>query len=163
VKGDPQVIDYLNRALTNELTAINQYWLHYRVLHHWGVRKLAEYERHESIDEMKHADTLAERVLFLDGLPNFQAIHKLKVGESVEEILRADLALEMEAIPLLKDAIQHCETVRDYVSREIYERILESEEEHVDFLETQFDMIERMGLQNYVQLQSEPAGEGGES
>jgi bacterioferritin len=163
VKGDPQVIDYLNRALTNELTAINQYWLHYRVLHHWGVRKLAEYERHESIDEMKHADTLAERVLFLDGLPNFQAIHKLKVGESVEEILRADLALEMEAIPLLKDAIQHCETVRDYVSREIFERILESEEEHVDFLETQFDMIERMGLQNYVQLQSEPAGEGGES
>jgi bacterioferritin len=163
VKGDPQVIDYLNRALTNELTAINQYWLHYRVLHHWGVRKLAEYERHESIDEMKHADTLAERVLFLDGLPNFQAIHKLKVGESVEEILRADLALEMAAIPLLKDAIQHCETVRDYVSREIFERILESEEEHVDFLETQFDMIERMGLQNYVQLQSEPAGEGGES
>jgi bacterioferritin len=159
VKGDPQVIDYLNRALTNELTAINQYWLHYRVLHHWGVRKLADYERHESIDEMKHADTLAERILFLDGLPNFQAIHKLKVGESVEEILRADLAVEMEAIPLLRDAIQHCETVRDYVSREIFERILESEEEHVDFLETQFDMIERMGLQNYIQLQSEPAGE----
>ena len=159
MKGDPQVIDYLNKALTNELTAINQYWLHYRVLHHWGVRKLADYERHESIDEMKHADTLAERVLFLDGLPNFQAIHKLNVGENVEEILRADLALEMEAIPLLKDAIQHCESVRDYVSREIFERILESEEEHVDFLETQFDMIERMGLQNYVQLQSEPAGE----
>jgi bacterioferritin len=133
------------------------------MLDNWGVKKLAELERHESIDEMKHADTLAERVLFLDGLPNFQAIHKLKVGESVEEILRADLALEMEAIPLLKDAIQHCETVRDYVSREIFERILESEEEHVDFLETQFDMIERMGLQNYVQLQSEPAGEGGES
>ena len=159
MKGDPQVIDYLNKALTNELTAINQYWLHYRVLHHWGVRTLADYERHESIDEMKHADTLAERVLFLDGLPNFQAIHKLNVGENVEEILRADLALEMEAIPLLKDAIQHCESVRDYVSREIFERILESEEEHVDFLETQFDMIERMGLQNYVQLQSEPAGE----
>ena len=160
MKGDPTVIDYLNRALTNELTAINQYWLHYRVLHHWGVSKLAEYERHESIDEMKHADTLSERILFLDGLPNFQAIHKLKVGETVEEILKADLALEMEAIPLLKDAIQHCESVRDYVSREIFERILESEEEHVDFLETQFDMIERMGLANYVQLQSEPAGEG---
>ena len=157
MKGDPQVIDFLNRALTNELTAINQYWLHYRVLHHWGVRKLAEYERHESIDEMKHADTLAERVLFLDGLPNFQAIHKLKVGETVEEILKADLALEMEAIPLLKDAIQHCETVRDYTSREIFERILESEEEHVDFLETQFEMIARMGLQNYVQLHSEAA------
>ena len=161
MKGDPTVIDYLNRALTNELTAINQYWLHYRVLHHWGINKLAEYERHESIDEMKHADTLAERILFLDGLPNFQALHKLKVGEAVEEILRADLAVEMEAIPLLKDAIQHCETVRDYVSREIFERILESEEEHVDFLETQFEMIERMGLPNYIQLQSEPAGEGG--
>jgi bacterioferritin len=161
VKGDPQVIEFLNRALTNELTAINQYWLHYRVLNHWGIRKLAEYERHESIDEMKHADTLAERILFLDGLPNFQALHKLKVGETVEEILRADLAVEMEAIPLLRDAVQHCETVRDYVSREIFERILESEEEHVDFLETQFEMIERMGLPNYIQLQSEPAGEGG--
>jgi bacterioferritin len=159
MKGDDKVLDYLNQALTNELTAINQYWLHYRVLHHWGVRKLAEYERHESIDEMKHADTLAERILFLEGLPNFQALNRLKVGETVEEILKSDLALEMEAIPLLKDAIQHCETVRDYVSREIFERILENEEDHVDFLETQFDMIERMGLQNYVQLQSEPAGE----
>ncbi|ARU15114.1 bacterioferritin [Croceicoccus marinus] len=159
MKSDPKVVEYLNRALTNELTAINQYWLHYRTLHHWGVRRLAEYERHESIDEMKHADVLAERVLFLDGLPNFQAIHKLKVGETVEEILRADLALEMEAIPLLRDAIEYCEKVRDYVSREIFERILESEEEHVDFLETQFEMIERMGLHNYVQLQSKPAGE----
>lgn len=159
MKGDLKVIEYLNKALTNELTAINQYWLHYRTLHHWGVRKLAEYERHESIDEMKHADTLAERMLFLDGLPNFQAIHRLKVGETVEEILKADLALEMEAIPLLRDAVQYCEEVRDYVSREIFERILESEEEHVDFLETQFDMIERMGLQNYVQLQSQAAGE----
>lgn len=160
MKGDKKVIEFLNKALTNELTAINQYWLHYRVLNHWGVTKLAEYERHESIDEMKHADVLAERVLFLDGLPNFQAINKLKVGETVEEILKADLALEMEAIPLLKDAIKHCESVSDYVSREIFERILESEEEHVDFLETQFDMIERMGLHNYVQLQSKPAGEG---
>jgi bacterioferritin len=160
MKGDAKVIEFLNQALTNELTAINQYWLHYRVLNHWGVTRLAEYERHESIDEMKHADVLAERVLFLDGLPNFQAINKLKVGETVEEILKADLALEMEAIPLLRDAIQHAESVRDYVSREIFERILESEEEHVDFLETQFDMIERMGLHNYVQLQSKPAGEG---
>ncbi|KRA82664.1 bacterioferritin [Altererythrobacter sp. Root672] len=155
MKGDPQVIEYLNKALTNELTAINQYWLHYRVLNHWGVKKLAEYERHESIDEMKHADTLSERILFLDGLPNFQALHKLKVGETVEEILKADLALEYEAVPLLKDAIAYAESVRDYVSREIFERILESEEEHIDFLETQFDMIERMGLQNYVQLNSE--------
>ncbi|MGE5952136.1 MAG: bacterioferritin [Qipengyuania vulgaris] len=162
MKGDPKVIEFLNKALTNELTAINQYWLHYRVLADWGVTKLAEYERHESIDEMKHADVLAERILFLGGLPNFQAIHKLKVGETVDEILKADLAVEMEAIPLLKDAIAHCETVRDYTSREIFERILESEEEHVDFLETQFDMIERMGLQNYVQLNSKAAGEGEE-
>ena len=159
MQGDPQVIDFLNKALTNELTAINQYWLHYRVLKNWGIEKLAEYERGESIDEMKHADTLADRILFLDGLPNFQALHKLKVGENVEEILRADLALEMEAIPLLKDAIKHCEGVRDYTSREVFERILESEEGHVDFLETQFEMIERMGLHNYVQLQSEPAGD----
>ena len=160
MKGDKKVLEYLNQALTNELTAVNQYWLHYRVLADWGVSRLAEYERHESIDEMKHADVLAERILFLKGLPNFQAIHKLKVGETVEEILKADLAVEMEAIPLLKDAIAHCESVRDYTSREIFERILESEEEHVDFLETQFDMIERMGLQNYVQLNSKPAGEG---
>ena len=116
MQADAKVLDFLNQALTNELTAINQYWLHYRVLHHWGVRKLAEYERHESIDEMKHADMLADRILFLDGLPNFQAINKLKVGESVEEILKADLALEMEAIPLLRDAIQHAETVRDYAT-----------------------------------------------
>ena len=160
MKGDQKVIEFLNKALTNELTAINQYWLHYRVLADWGVTKLAEYERHESIDEMKHADVLAERILFLNGLPNFQAIHKLKVGETVEEILKADLAVEMEAIPLLKEAIAHCEEVRDYTTREIFERILESEEEHVDFLETQFDMIARMGLENYVQLNSKPAGEG---
>jgi len=158
MQGDKKVIDYLNQALTNELTAINQYWLHYRVLKNWGIEKLAEYERGESIDEMKHADTLADRVLFLGGLPNFQAIHKLKVGENVEEILKADLALELEAIPLLKDAIKHCESVRDYTSRELFERILESEEQHVDFLETQFEMIERMGLANYVQLQSAAAG-----
>ena len=157
MKGDATVIDFLNKALTNELTAINQYWLHYRVLADWGVARLAEYERHESIDEMKHADKLAERVLFLGGLPNFQAIHRLKVGETVEEILKADLAMEEEAIPLLRDAIEHCERVRDYVSRDLFAAILDSEEEHVDFLETQFEMIGRMGLQNYVQLQSKPA------
>jgi len=162
VKGDAKVIEFLNKALTNELTAINQYWLHYRVLDDWGVTKLAEYERHESIDEMKHADILAERILFLGGLPNFQAIHNLRVGETVDEILKADLAVEHDALPLLKDAIAHCETVRDFVSRDLFASILSSEEEHVDFLETQFDMIERMGLENYVQLQSKPAGEGGE-
>ncbi|ALG60607.1 bacterioferritin [Citromicrobium bathyomarinum] len=160
MKGDDKVIEYLNKALTNELTAINQYWLHYRVLADWGVTKLAEYERHESIDEMKHADWLAERILFLEALPNFQAIHKLKVGETVEEILKADLALEMEAIPLLRDAAEYAKSVKDYTSEQLFENILASEEEHVDFLETQFDMIERMGLQNYVQLQSHPAGEG---
>ena len=157
MQGDLKVIDYLNQALTNELTAVNQYWLHYRILHHWGVHKLAAFERHESIDEMKHADRLADRILFLDGLPNFQAIGRLKIGETVEEILRADLALEMEAIPLLKDAVAHAESVRDFVSRELFADILANEEEHVDTLETQFEMIQRMGLENYVQLQSKAA------
>ena len=159
MKGDSKVIEYLNKVLFNELTAINQYWLHYRMLDNWGVKKLADYERHESIDEMKHADKLAERIFFLDGLPNFQALGKLRIGESVEEILKADLELEYEARPLLQDAIAYCESVRDYVSRELFEDILASEEEHIDFLEKQFDMIRNMGLQNYVQLQSEAAGE----
>jgi bacterioferritin len=154
MQGDAQVIDFLNKALLNELTAVNQYWLHYRMLDNWGVSKLAEYERHESIDEMKHADMLAARILFLEGLPNFQALGRLRIGESVEEILKADLAVEHEAIPLLKEAIAHCEAVRDYISREILERILENEEEHLDFLERQFIMIERMGIQNYIQLNS---------
>jgi bacterioferritin len=157
MKGDEKVIEFLNAALKNELTAINQYWLHYRLLDHWGIARLAEYERHESIDEMKHADMLSERILFLDGLPNFQVLGRLRIGETVEEVLRADLAIEGEAIPLLRDAIAHCEAVRDYVSRDLFRRILDNEEEHVDFLERQFDMIERMGLQNYVQLQSKPA------
>ena len=158
MKGDAQVIDFLNKALLNELTAINQYWLHYRMLDNWGVKKLAEYERHESIDEMKHADKLADRILFLEGLPNFQAIGRLHVGENVEEILKADLATEHEAIPLLREAVAHCEAVRDYVSRDLFAEILGNEEEHVDFLEKQFEMIARMGLQNYIQLQSEAAG-----
>ncbi|MBK6707437.1 MAG: bacterioferritin [Sphingomonadales bacterium] len=157
MKGDSKVIDFLNEALKNELTAINQYWLHYRLLDNMGVAKLAELERHESIDEMKHADKLAERILFLEGLPNFQMLGRLKIGETVEEILRADLALEVEAIPLLKDAIEHCEKVRDFVSRDLFNDILESEEEHVDILETQIEMIDQMGIQNYIQLQSKPA------
>jgi bacterioferritin len=161
MKGDPKVIDFLNEALKNELTAINQYWLHYRLFDHWGVRKLAEFERHESIDEMKHADMLSERILFLDGLPNFQLLGRLRIGESVEEVLKADLALEMDALPLLRDAIEHCEKVRDYVSRDLFRRILDSEEEHVDTLERQFEMIERMGIANYVQLQSKAADEDG--
>ena len=154
MQGDPQVIEFLNKALLNELTAVNQYWLHYRLLHHWGVQKLADFERSESIDEMKHADMLSERILVLDGLPNFQALGRLKIGESVEEILKSDMEQELEAIPVLKDAIAHCESVRDFVSREIFERILENEEEHVDYLETQFEMIARMGLENYIQLNS---------
>jgi bacterioferritin len=157
MKGDLKVIEFLNEALKNELTAINQYFLHYRMLNHWGVTKLAKFEYEESIDEMKHADKLAERILFLDGLPNFQLLGRLKIGETVEEILKADLELEYEALPLLKDAIAHCEIVRDYVSRDLFQKILDSEEEHVDTLETQFEMIERMGIQNYIQLQSEAA------
>ena len=155
MKGDPKVIDYLNEVLKNELTAINQYFLHYRMLDHWGVKKLAKFEYEESIDEMKHADRLAERIFFLDGLPNFQLLGRLKIGETVEEILRADLDLENEAIPLLREAIVHCESVRDFVSRDLLLHILDSEEDHVDELEKQFDLIERMGIQNYVQLQSE--------
>ncbi len=160
MKGDAKVIDYLNDALKNELTAINQYFLHYRMLDHWGVARLAKYEYGESIDEMKHADRLAERILFLDGLPNFQMLGRLKIGETVEEVLKADLELENEALPLLRDAIAHSESVRDYVSRDLFTSILDSEEEHIDFLERQFDMIERMGIENYIQLQSKPAEEG---
>jgi bacterioferritin len=156
MKGDPKVIDFLNEVLKGELTAINQYWLHYRLFDHWGVKKLAEFERHESIDEMKHADMLAERILFLDGLPNFQLLGRLRIGESVEEALKADLDLEYEAVALLKDAIEYCEKVRDYGSRDLFQRILDSEEEHVDTLETQFEMIERMGIQNYIQLNAKP-------
>ena len=154
MKGDSKVIDYLNEVLKNELTAINQYFLHYRMLDHWGIEKLAKFEYEESIDEMKHADKVAERILFLDGLPNYQLLGRLKIGETVEEVLKADLELEYEALPVLKDAIAHCESVRDYVSRDLFQSILESEEEHVDTLETQFEMIERMGIQNYIQLQS---------
>lgn len=159
MKGDAKVIDFLNEALKNELTAVNQYWLHYRMLDNWGVARLAHFERHESIDEMKHADQLSERILFLDGLPNFQLLGRLRIGETVEEILKADLALENEAIPHLRDAIAHCESVRDFVSRELFADILKNEEEHVDILEKQFDMIARMGIENYIQLQSKPAEE----
>ena len=159
MKGDEKVIELLNEALRNELTAVNQNWLHYRMLDNWGVKRLAEFERHESIDEMKHADRLAERILFLDGLPNFQMLGRLRIGESVEEVLKADLELEREALVQLRGAIEYCETKRDYVSRDLFTDILESEESHVDTLETQFEMIERMGLQNYIQLQSKPSEE----
>ncbi len=157
MKSDPRVLELLNTALKNELTAINQYWLHYRMLDNWGVGRLADYERHESIDEMKHADRITERILFLDGLPNLQALGRLRIGQSVEEVLKADLEAELEGAEIYRELIAHCETVRDYITRDLAREILADEEGHIDFLETQFDMIASMGLPNYIQLQSEPA------
>ena len=150
MKGDAKVIEYLNKALYNELTAINQYFLHAKMLKNWGFKELAEHEYKESIDEMKHADKLSERILFLDGLPNFQALGKLRIGETPREILECDLALEQEALPLLREAIAYCESVADYVSRQLFANILDSEEEHIDWLETQLSVIDRIGELNYL-------------
>ena len=155
MKGDAGVIQHLNKALYNELTAINQYFLHAKMLKNWGLKELAEHEYKESIDEMKHADKLAERILFLDGLPNFQALGKLRIGEGPRELLECDLALELEAVPDLKAAIAYCEGVGDYVSRELFADILESEEEHIDWIETQLGLISRLGEQNYLQTKLE--------
>lgn len=151
MKGDPKVIEFLNRALYNELIAINQYFLHAKMLKNWGLKELAEHEYHESIDEMKHADKLSERILFLDGLPNFQALGKLRIGEGPREVLKADLALEYDALPLLREAIAYCEQVNDYVSRKLFADILESEEEHIDWIETQLALMDRLGDQLYLQ------------
>ncbi|EDY86132.1 bacterioferritin [gamma proteobacterium HTCC5015] len=151
MKGDAKIVEFLNAALKNELTAINQYFLHARMYKNWGLEKLNEKEYEESIDEMKHADWLIERVLFLEGLPNLQDLGKLYIGEDVEDMLRCDLRLESEAIPLLRDAIEYCESVRDYVSRDLFQKILDSEEEHYDWLETQIELIQRVGIQNYQQ------------
>ncbi|MEE8528985.1 MAG: bacterioferritin [Gammaproteobacteria bacterium] len=153
MKGDNKVIEHLNRVLRNELTAINQYFLHARMFKHWGLKKLAEHEYEESIDEMKHADRLVQRILFLEGLPNMQDLGKLLIGEHIREILTCDLRLEMSAMPDLKTAIAHCEQCGDYVSRELFEDILENEEEHIDWLETQLELIEKVGIENYTQSQ----------
>ncbi len=161
MQGDAKVIEYLNTQLTNELTAINQYFLHARILRHWGVGKLGKKEYDESIEEMHHADWLMERILFLGGLPNMQRLNQVLVGQTVEEILQADLKLEQKALADLRDGIAHSEGVRDYVSRDLFRRILDSEEEHVDFLERQFDLIKLIGLPNYIQLNSEAAPDQG--
>ncbi|MGA8494878.1 MAG: bacterioferritin [Xanthobacteraceae bacterium] len=157
MRGDATVLQHLNAVLKNELTAINQYFLHCRMLRHWGVTKLGAYEYTESIDEMKHADRLFERILFLDGLPNLQDLDKLLIGESVQEILECDLQLEQNAMPALRDGIAHCENVRDFVTRDLFSDILEAEEDHVDFIETQLDLIPKIGIENFIQLQSGPA------
>jgi bacterioferritin len=156
MQGEKGVIQHLNTVLRNELTAINQYFLHARMFDNWGFGRLGEHERHESIDEMKHADRLIERILFLDGLPNLQDLDKLLIGQNVKEALECDLALEMRAHPVLKQAIAHCETVGDYVSREILADILDSEEDHIDFLETQLSVIADVGIPNYLQSQMKP-------
>ncbi len=151
MKGDPKIIAHLNKALYNELTAINQYFLHAKMLKNWGLNELAEHEHHESIDEMKHADRLIERILFLDGLPNLQSLGKLLIGENPKELLECDLKLEHQAVPDLRAAIADCETAGDYVSRDLFASILASEEEHIDWIETQLALIERLGLNPYLQ------------
>jgi bacterioferritin len=154
MKGDATVIEHLNKVLKNELTAINQYFLHSRMFKDWGMTQLAKKEFEESVDEMKHADELIERILFLEGLPNLQDLGKLRIGENTAEMLQCDLDLELDALPDLRAGIAYCEAHKDYVSRDLFDQILKSEEEHVDWLETQLGLIDKMGLENYVQSQT---------
>lgn len=153
MKGDPKVIDYMNKALRNELTTVNQYFMHARMLENWGFKKLGDYEYNESLDEMRHADSLIKRILFLEGLPNLQDLGKLEIGENVPEIIRCDLKQEQNAHPLYKEAVTYCDSVGDYVTRDLLAAILQSEEDHIDWLETQLSLIESMGIENYLQAQ----------
>ncbi len=153
MKGDPRVIQLLNKALGNELIAINQYFLHAKMYKDWGMTNLADYEYHESIDEMKHADSLTDRILFLEGMPNLQDLGALRIGENTKEMLECDLALEHDALPDLREGIRYCEEIKDYVSRDLFNAILESEEEHIDWLEAQLGLIDKMGIENYIQAQ----------
>jgi bacterioferritin len=159
MKADPKVVEHLNTQLTNELTAVNQYFLHARTLAHWGVTLLGKHEYEESIEEMRHADWLIERILFLGGLPNVQRLNQVLVGQSVEEILKADRSIEEKATDDLREGIAYCESVRDYLSRDLLRRILDNEEEHLDFLDRQFDLIRLIGTERYIQLNSAPAPE----
>jgi bacterioferritin len=153
MKGNPQIIEALNGVLTRELTAINQYFLHARMLEDWGMDKLGKFEYDASIDEMKHADQLIKRILFLEGLPNLQKLGKIKIGQNIQEVLESDLSVENEAVPFLKDCIELAEKERDYVSRDLFAEILASEEEHVDWLETQISLLNQVGEQNFIQSQ----------
>ena len=151
MKGDAKVIDYLNQSLRHELTAVNQYWLHYRLLEDWGYIKLAKKERKESIEEMQHADKLTDRIIFLDGFPNMQVLDPLHIGQNVREVLDCDLAAEMSARALYQEAATHCHSVKDYVTRDLFEKLMHDEEQHIDFLETQLDLVAKLGLELYAQ------------
>jgi bacterioferritin len=162
MKGDPKVIDYLNKALRHELTAVNQYWLHYRLLDNWGYMALAKQWRKESIEEMQHADKLIERIIFLDGLPNMQTLESLHIGQNVKEVLERDLMAEMNARTLYEEAATYCHSVKDYVTRDLFEQLMADEEHHIDFLETQLDLVTKLGLELYAQHHIGEMGEGGE-
>jgi bacterioferritin len=162
MKGDPKVIDYLNKALRHELTAVNQYWLHYRLLDNWGYMALAKQWRKESIEEMQHADKLIERIIFLDGLPNMQTLESLHIGQNVKEVLERDLMAEMNARTLYEEAATYCHSVKDYVTRDLFEQLMADEEHHIGFLETQLDLVAKLGLELYAQHHIGEMGEGGE-